>query len=141
MASHVSHVGVHDHGFNNVSTYGNLRRLILEGCLPDNLDELNFYELGLKASGAVQAARWSTTAYGTGYVYSFNGSHSLFSDTIRSMRALVMAHQLGQVLMGEGDHPINLLHRAIEHGLTTSPVQCLFRGGSGLLRCVWSRRA
>src|SRR6266478_4777733 len=24
MAPHVSHVGVHDHGFNNVSTYGNL---------------------------------------------------------------------------------------------------------------------
>ena len=27
MASHVTHSGVHDHGFNNVSTYGNLRRL------------------------------------------------------------------------------------------------------------------
>src|SRR5262245_54197674 len=27
MAPHVSHIGVHDHGFNNVSTYGNLRRL------------------------------------------------------------------------------------------------------------------
>jgi len=24
MATHVSHIGVHDHGFNNVSTYGNL---------------------------------------------------------------------------------------------------------------------
>src|SRR5690242_3035010 len=31
MASHVSHVGVHDHGFNNVSTYGNLLRLLKEG--------------------------------------------------------------------------------------------------------------
>src|SRR5579859_4847612 len=31
MAAHVSHVGVHDHGFNNVSTYGNLHRLICEG--------------------------------------------------------------------------------------------------------------
>src|ERR1700761_3680396 len=28
MASHVTHVGVHDHGFNNVSTYGNLLRLM-----------------------------------------------------------------------------------------------------------------
>src|SRR5258706_224835 len=28
MASHVSHTGVHDHGFNNVSTYGNLHRLM-----------------------------------------------------------------------------------------------------------------
>src|SRR5437868_13850486 len=24
MAPHVTHVGVHDHGFNNISTYGNL---------------------------------------------------------------------------------------------------------------------
>ena len=31
MASHVSHIGVHDHGFNNVSTYGNLWRLMNEG--------------------------------------------------------------------------------------------------------------
>ena len=40
MATHVSHVGVHDHGFNNVSTYGNLRRLMLEGRIPDNSWEL-----------------------------------------------------------------------------------------------------
>ena len=26
MAPHLTHIGVHDHGFNNVSTYGNLRR-------------------------------------------------------------------------------------------------------------------
>ena len=57
MASHVSHTGVHDHGFNNVSTYGNLRRLILEGRLPLSQAELNFAELALKVSGAVQAAR------------------------------------------------------------------------------------
>src|ERR1051326_8879282 len=31
MAPHLSHVGVHDHGFNNISTYGNLWRLMLEG--------------------------------------------------------------------------------------------------------------
>ncbi len=24
MAHHISHFGVHDHGFNNLSTYGNL---------------------------------------------------------------------------------------------------------------------
>src|SRR3954471_21355142 len=63
MASHVSHVGVHDHGFNNVSTYGNLRRLILEGRAAGSRDEINFTELALKASGAVQAARWVPTAY------------------------------------------------------------------------------
>src|SRR5499427_9775195 len=31
MASHLTHVGVHDHGFNNVSTYGTLWRLAREG--------------------------------------------------------------------------------------------------------------
>ena len=34
MASHVSHIGVHDHGFNNISTYGNLLRLHREGKIP-----------------------------------------------------------------------------------------------------------
>ena len=31
MAPHLTHVGVHDHGFNNVSTYGTLWRLAREG--------------------------------------------------------------------------------------------------------------
>src|SRR5437868_1389828 len=58
MAPHVSHFGVHDHGFNNVSTYGNLLRLMNEGRLPKNEWERNFYELALKVSGAAQARRW-----------------------------------------------------------------------------------
>src|SRR5437868_11254492 len=62
MASHVSHIGVHDHGFNNVSTYGNLWRLMREGKTPFNEYENNFYELALKVSGAIQAARWTATA-------------------------------------------------------------------------------
>ncbi len=50
MASHVTHVGVHDHGFNNISTYGNLRRLILEGRIHHDDRELQLYELALKSS-------------------------------------------------------------------------------------------
>jgi hypothetical protein len=99
MAAHVSHTGVHDHGFNNVSTYGNLRRLALEGRTTESADAIHFYELALKVSGAVQAARWSTLHDGTGFIYSFNGPHSLFSDTIRSCRALMLAHQLGHCRM------------------------------------------
>ncbi len=143
MASHVSHVGVHDHGFNNVSTYGNLRRLILEGKIAKEQGELDYTEIALKASGAVQAARYVKTAYTQpwspvagaagvvpgGYVYSFNGPQSLFSDTIRSMRSLVVAHQLGHVLMGEGDKPINLLHRAVEHAATTARFNVFFGQG------------
>ncbi|HET8647638.1 MAG TPA: glycosyl hydrolase, partial [Vicinamibacteria bacterium] len=95
MASHVTNFGVHDHGFNNVSTYGNLRRLMGEGRLPEFAGERHFYELALKASGAVQAARWTTLGENQGYIYSFNGPQSLFADTIRSLRALALAHQLG----------------------------------------------
>ena len=54
--------GVHDHGFNNVSTYGNLLRLMNEGRIAENAWERRFYELALKCSGAVQAARWSRIA-------------------------------------------------------------------------------
>ncbi len=57
MASHVSHIGVHDHGFNNVSTYGNLLRMMTEGTIPEDAWQRRFYELALKLSGAVQASR------------------------------------------------------------------------------------
>jgi hypothetical protein len=120
MASHVTHSGVHDHGFNNVSTYGNLRRLMREGRIPHDPHELAVYELALKASGAVQAMRWSITSDGCGYIYSFNGPHSLFSDTIRSLRALAVAHCLGHVLMAENDVPVSLLDRLVQHARTTA---------------------
>ena len=115
MATHVSHIGVHDHGFNNVSTYGNLLRLQREGRLPADPWETRFYELALKVSGAVQASRWTSLPKNGGFIYSFNGPHSLFVDTIRSCRALVVSHLLGHVLMGENDRRINLLKRALQH--------------------------
>jgi unsaturated chondroitin disaccharide hydrolase len=129
MAPHVSHIGVHDHGFNNVSTYGNLRRLTLEGRTGDGKDALDFFELALKASGAVQAARWSSIADGTGYIHSFNGPHSLFSDTIRSCRALMISHKLGHCLQGEGDRKISLLQRTIQHAANTTKYNVYFGGG------------
>ncbi len=48
MASHLTHVGVHDHGFNNLSTYGNLLRMMQEGVLPNNDWEREFYTLAIK---------------------------------------------------------------------------------------------
>lgn len=115
MAPHVSHMGVHDHGFNNASTYGNLLRLIDEGKIAENEWERRFYELALKASGAVQARRWTRTADGGGFIYSFNGPHSLFVDTIRSLRSLALAHKLGHVLMEENDARVSLLTRLVAH--------------------------
>ncbi len=120
MAPHLTHIGVHDHGFNNVSTYGNLLRLMAEGCIEENAWERRYYELALKCSGAVQAMRWSRTADAGGYIYSFNGPHSLFVDTIRTLRALLISHRLGHVLMGENDRKISLLDRAVDHARTTA---------------------
>lgn len=118
MAPHLTHIGVHDHGFNNVSTYGNLLRLILEGKIEGSDWEKEFYTLALKVTGAVQATRW-TSISGGGFIYSFNGPHSLFVDTIRSCRALVISHQLGHVLQTENDKRISLIQRAVQHLLST----------------------
>ncbi len=129
MAPHVTHLGVHDHGFNNVSTYGNLLRLMHEGRLPASTWERRFYELALKCSGAVQAARWTRTHDGGGFIYSFNGPHSLFSDTIRSLRALALAHRLGHVLMAEHDERVSLLHRLIDHARATATYNVYYGEG------------
>jgi len=133
MASHLTHVGVHDHGFNNVSTYGNLLRLMREGRLGEDSWEARFYELALKVSGAVQAARWTRLSAELGYIHSFNGPHSLFADTARSLRALALAHQLGHVLMTEGDRPVSLLGRLLQHAETTARFNVYF--GTG--RDIW----
>lgn len=128
MPVHVSHVGVHDHGFNIVSTYGNLRRLMLEGRAPYSKAVLQTCELALKISGAVQAARW-THRPESGFIFSFNGPHSLFIDTLRSLRSLGLAHQLGHVLLGEQDRPISLLTRLLEHGCTTAKYNVYYGEG------------
>jgi hypothetical protein len=120
MAGHVSHIGVHDHGFNNVSTYGALWRLAGEGRIDAGERERDLYELALKLSGAVQAARWTATADGGGFIHSFNGPQSLFVDTIRSCRALAVAHALGHALLGEQDARISLLDRLIRHATATA---------------------
>ena len=129
MAPHLTHVGVHDHGFNNVSTYGNLLRLWHENRLGEqSVWERHFLELALKLSGAVQAARWAAVNDG-GFIYSFNGPHSLFVDTIRSLRSLAVAHRLGHVLMGENDRRISLLTRLMEHAQATAKYSVYYGEG------------
>jgi len=128
MAPHLTHVGVHDHGFNNVSTYGNLWRFIREGKIDASEWERRFYELALQASGAVQARRWTPIPTG-GYIYSFNGAHSLFVDTIRSLRALALAHLLGHRLVEEQDASINLLERLLQHARTTADFNVYYGRG------------
>jgi unsaturated chondroitin disaccharide hydrolase len=128
MAPHVSHFGVHDHGFNNVSTYGNLWRLMGEGRISENQWERNFYEIALKLSGAVQARRWTTTKDG-GFLHSFNGPHSLFVDTIRSLRSLALSYYLGHTMMDEGDRQVSLLERLQRHAVATAKYSVYYGEG------------
>jgi len=141
MLPHVTHIGVHDHGFNNLSSYGNLRRLMLEGKIAHDCWELETYETAIKASGAVQASRWqgintgkpsplSANTNALGYIYSFNGPHSLFVDTIRTTRILGMAWKLGHRLMHENDKAADLLKRSVLHGLATNQY-IICHGNSG----------
>jgi len=120
MAPHLTHMGVHDHGFNNVSTYGAILRLMNEGRIPEDRGERDVCELALKVSGAVQARRWTRTADGGGFIHSFNGPHSLFVDTIRSLRALALSHALGHVLLEENDRRVSLLERLVLHATATA---------------------
>ncbi len=146
MAPHVSHAGVHDHGFNNVSTYGNLLRLMREGKTPFNEWEAHFYALALSISGAVQANRWTPIrtgrpdAPGCGFIYSFNGPHSLFVDTIRSCRSLIVSHLLDHTFRGEGDVCINLLERALGHITATADFSVYYGDGRDSYD-MWGRTA
>lgn len=139
MAPHITHFGVHDHGFNNVSTYGNLLRLMNEGRIAENEWERNFYVMALQASSAVQAKRWTALPSG-GYIYSFNGPHSLFADTIRSLRALAVGHQLGHAIMGENDKKTSLLERLVQHAKTTADFAVYYGEGRDFYD-VWGRTA
>jgi unsaturated chondroitin disaccharide hydrolase len=120
MTEYLTHAGVHDHGFNVVSTFGTMLRLIREGKAADYSARVRECEMALRCSGATQARRWTAFPEGGGYVYSFNGPHSLFADTIRSMRSLALAWQLGHGLMGENDRRISLLDRLLDHAETTA---------------------
>ncbi len=139
MSPHLSHFGVHDHGFNNLSTYGNFLRLLNEEKLSRDDWAKEYCVLALKMSASVQAQRWAKTP-GGGYIYSFNGPHSLFVDTIRTIRILVAGHLLKHYSSGENDVKISLLKRAYQHALTTAKFS-IYYGGERDSYDVWGRTA
>ncbi len=139
MTPHVSHFGVHDHGFNNLSTYGHLLRLYNEGKVPEDPWIKEYCILALKLSASVQAQRWTKIPEG-GFIYSFNGPHSLFVDTIRTIRILEAGHILGHYTSGENDAKVSLLKRAFEHVLATSKYSIFYGEGRDTYD-LWGRTA
>jgi unsaturated chondroitin disaccharide hydrolase len=128
MAPHLTHMGVHDHGFNNVSTYGALWRLDREGRSEAPDAERRLYALALSVSAAVQARRFTKTPDG-GFIHSFNGAHSLFVDTLRSLRSLALGHLIGHRLLEEQDQEVSLLERLIHHARATARYNVYFGRG------------
>jgi hypothetical protein len=125
-----------------------------QGRIPVNDWEKQYYSLALKASASVQAMRWTEIREG-GFIYSFNGPHSLFVDTLRTCRILAVGHQLGHVLQTENDRRINLLGRLVDHAQATAAYsvfygegrdaydlpgrtahECIFNVNDGNFRCV-----
>ena len=90
MAPHLTHIGVHDHGFNNVSTYGNLWRLAREGRIDAERVGSALLRAGAEGQRRGAGAALDADCRDGGFIYSFNGAHSLFVDTIRSLRALAL---------------------------------------------------
>ncbi len=129
MPAHVTAFGVHDHGFNQVSTYGTLRRLLLEGRIAPDHWLAAYVDLALRCSGAVQAHRWTDLGNGEGFIHSFNGPHSLFVDTMRTLRALVLAERLGHVMLGENDQPVSMLGRTVAHLSATARYNVFYGEG------------
>ena len=76
----------------------------------------------------MQARRW-TPLPGGGFIHSFNGAHSLFVDTIRSLRALALGHLLGQRLMEEQDAHVSMLERLVHHARATAEYSVYYGRG------------
>src|SRR5439155_539684 len=75
------------------------------------------------------ARRWTRRPNGGGYIHSFNGAHSLFVDTMRSLRALALGHVLGQPLLEEQDERIDLLDRIVHHARATAQYNVYYGEG------------
>ena len=129
MAPHVTHVGVHDHGFNNLSTYGNLRRLDARGAHRRTTSGVRTSTSWRSRSAAPCRRRGGRRSSTTplGYVYSFNGPHSLFIDTMRTIRVDGPRPPARPRADGRERPRINLL-RAHDHARAHQrPLPCLPR--------------
>ena len=110
MAPHLTHTGVHDHGFNNVSTYGALWRMAREGRID-----------GGDVGDAVLRARAQSERRGAGAAVDADSGRRLHLFVQRRALALRRhdpiapraraAHMLGHRLLEEQDAQVNLLSR------------------------------
>ena len=88
-----------------------------------------FYELALEGERRRAGPAMDAHCPDGGFIYSFNGAHSLFVDTIRSLRALALGHLLGHDLMEEQDVRVSLLERLVQHARATARYSVFYGNG------------
>ena len=129
MAPHLTHIGVHDHGFNNVSTYGALWRLAREGRIDASDWEMHFYELALKVSGAVQARRVDAAARRRLHPLVQRRALAVRRHDPLAARARARAPARPPALIEEQDAPVNLLERLLQHARATARYNVYYGNG------------
>ena len=88
----------------------------------------------------MQAARWTRLAHGRGFIHSFNGPHSLFADTIRSLRVARRRAPARARPDGRGGPTVSLLERLVAAREDHRALQRLLRPGPRRLRRARPRR-
>ena len=129
MAPHLTHVGVHDHGFNNVSTYGNLWRLMREGRCRTTLgnDDILSWRLKSAAQCRPRGGRKRAMAPATS-IRSTARSRCL---SIRSAPADRLRWRISSdtCSWASATRRISLLRRLIEHANNTARYNIWFGEG------------
>ena len=129
MAPHVSHIGVHDHGFNNVSTYGNLLAARARGPL-----RRGAVGSALLRAGAEGQRRDPGARAGHGFPAAGSSTRSTARTRCSSTRCARSARwrsptQLGHRLSDEQDAQISLLERLLQHARATAEFSVYYGRG------------
>ena len=129
MAPHLTHMGVHDHGFNNVSTYGALWRMAREGRIEADDWEVRFYELALEGQRRRSGAALDVDPGRRVHPFVQRRTFPVRRHDPIAAGARA-AHHLGHRLVEEQDAQVNLLARLLQHAHATATYN-VFNGRGG----------
>jgi len=141
MAIHVSHTGVTTMA-SRISALTAICCGLMTKAASRRMPGSAVLRVALKVSGAVQAARWSPTADGGGYIYSFTGPHSLFVDTIAPC-AFGVAHRAGACADGRERPSHFAARRLMDHARARRNIRSIMARAATPTTCAdaWRTRA
>ncbi len=121
MAPHLTHVGVHDHGFNNVSTYGTLWRLAARRPLSTPPSgSVRFYDAGAEGQRRGAGAALDADPGRRLHLLVQRRALAVRRHDALAARAGARRTVLGHRLVEEQDAQVNLLERLVQHARATA---------------------